>query len=228
MHDPAKPQEDGKIDLVPMIDCIMLLLLFFILTTTFVPSDKAIAALLPTDQGQDKDPPKIKVIPPDEIRITVVPEGMRPGLTAAEYHAAIVRLQAGHPRAIPAVLVRVGGSEPLRVDGTQLSQLDMAKQNAELSRLSVHLAGELAAREKDGGRKDQAPVIIHAFSGLPWKYALVVLDGVRAYEALKDPPTTNAVLDPAQVRQLSFAPPRIRNYDVKELGVEMQELLSLH
>jgi hypothetical protein len=228
MQDPAKPQEDGKIDLVPMIDCIMLLLLFFILTTSFKPDDKAIAALLPTDQGQDKDPPKTKVIPPEEIRITVVPEGMRPGLTAAEYQAAIVRLQAGHPRAIPAVLVRVGGSEPLRLDGTLLSDPDTAKQQAELGRLAAHLAGELAAREVAGGREAQTAVIIHAFSGLPWKYALAALDGVRAYEALKAPPSKSAVLDPAQVRQLSFAPPRIRNYDVKELGIEMQELLSMH
>ena len=228
MHDPAKPQEDGKIDLVPMIDCIMLLLLFFILTTRFTPIDKAIAAILPTTQGQDPKPQKTPVIPPDEIRITVVPEGMRPGLTASEYQSAIVRLKAGNPRAIPAVLVRVGGSEPLRLDGTLLSSLEVATQNSELSRLSAHLAGELAAREKDGGRQDQVPVIIHAFSGLPWKYALAVLDGVRVYEALKAPLTKSAVLDVDQVRQLSFAPPRIRNYHLKELGVEMQELLSLH
>ena len=227
MHDPVKPQEDGKIDLVPMIDCIMLLLLFFIMTTRFKADDLAIAALLPTNQGQDPKHLKIPVNPPEEIRITVVPEGMRPGLTAAEYQSAIERLHAGNPRSVPAVLVRIGGSEPLRLDGTQLSQKDVTKQNAELSRLSVYLAAELAAREKDGTRTDQAPVIIHAFSGLSWKYALAVLDGVRAYEGLKAPLTNDAVLDAELVRQLSFAPPRIRNYEVNALGVEMQELMGL-
>ena len=40
---------EGKLDLVPMIDCIMLLLLFFILTTKFSTEEKTITSLLPTD-----------------------------------------------------------------------------------------------------------------------------------------------------------------------------------
>ena len=48
--DPSEKLEEGKLDLVPMIDCIMLLLLFFILTTKFSAEEKAIASLLPTDK----------------------------------------------------------------------------------------------------------------------------------------------------------------------------------
>ena len=55
-EDPSEKLAQGKLDLVPMIDCIMLLLLFFILTTKFTADEKAIASLLPTDKGQAPTP----------------------------------------------------------------------------------------------------------------------------------------------------------------------------
>ncbi len=90
---------DGKLDLVPMIDCIMLLLLFFILTTKFTPQDLALASLLPTDTGARATPQQRPAPPPQQIMLGIVPAGMAPGLQPSQYlgqlHALEGRLPAG-------------------------------------------------------------------------------------------------------------------------------------
>ena len=45
-------EEEVKGDMTPMIDIIFLLLIFFILTTKFIPEEKMIASVLPTNKGQ--------------------------------------------------------------------------------------------------------------------------------------------------------------------------------
>jgi hypothetical protein len=62
---------DGRLDLVPMIDTILLLLLFFILTTKFTSEDLAIRAVLPTDQGGGTG--RAAVLPPPTVRVVVTP-----------------------------------------------------------------------------------------------------------------------------------------------------------
>jgi biopolymer transport protein ExbD len=51
-HGGSDGVDAGRLDLVPMIDCIMLLLIFFVMTTKFSTEEKAISSLLPTDKGQ--------------------------------------------------------------------------------------------------------------------------------------------------------------------------------
>ena len=68
---------EGRLDLVPMIDCIKLLLLFFILTTRFTVMDQAIASLLPPS-GQAQ-PTRVEAAnPPRQIMLSLYPEGFQP------------------------------------------------------------------------------------------------------------------------------------------------------
>src|SRR5688572_28165854 len=100
MHDPAEAASDGKIDLVPMIDCVMLLLLFFILTTKFTADEKQLSALLPTNQGQSNGPP-VKIVPPQDINLVVTPTGISRGLKEADYQHAWAEIDRLRGRTLP-------------------------------------------------------------------------------------------------------------------------------
>jgi len=229
MHDPADSAGDGKLDLVPMIDCIMLLLLFFIMTTKFTADEKQLSALLPTDKGQqnkDDQPPIID--PPNDINLVVTPAGFIRGLTEAAYQQSwddIVRLRGRTP---PSAELRVGGSDPIVLDGTLFTSTDKRSVEAQIEAIHDYVGRELAAREEAGDRTAQSPVNIQCFSGLSWGYALAVYDAVRAYEARHAPTTsTSSTVDEHQ-RGVTFAPPRLRNHTVKELGQELWELKHLN
>ena len=58
--------------MTPMIDIIFLLLVFFILTTKFIPEEKVIANLLPTDKGQSSASTP-EVVETEEINIKIIP-----------------------------------------------------------------------------------------------------------------------------------------------------------
>ncbi|MBA3699416.1 MAG: biopolymer transporter ExbD [Planctomycetes bacterium] len=228
MHDPAEAAADGKIDLVPMIDCVMLLLLFFILTTKFTADEKQLAALLPTNQGQGIPSETPPVIPPKDINLVVTPTGISRGLKEVDYQHTwneIARLRGRTP---PAAALRIGGSDPLLLDGSMLSSPDKAAVQRQVDAIHAYVAQELAAREEAGDRTVQSPVHIHCFSGLSWGYALVIYDAVRAYEAQYQPTTnrTTSVLADGQ-RTVSFAPPRLRNHTVNGSGRELWELTNL-
>ena len=61
-------QRDG---LMPMIDMIFLLLIFFLLTTRFIDPEETLAQLLPTDSGEHRT---VSLLPPeDNLLITIVP-----------------------------------------------------------------------------------------------------------------------------------------------------------
>ena len=71
-------------------------------------------------------------------------------------------------------------------------------------------------------RKAQAPITIHCFSGLSWKYALVAYDACRGYEGgVTGRRSTGNPSDFDEAREVDFAPPRIRDYSAKELGEEL-------
>lgn len=230
MHDPAEAASDGKIDLVPMIDCVMLLLLFFILTTKFTADEKQLSALLPTDKGaanQSSTPPVIE--PPKDINLVVTPTGISRGLKEADYQRAWEEIDRLRGRTPPSAALRIGGSDPLLIDGSLLNSPDKDAVTAHVEVIHAYVARELAAREDAGDRTKQSPVNIHCFSGLSWGYALVVYDAVRAYEGRLQPAATgvNAILAEGQ-RTVTFAPPQIRNSAVKELGRELWNLTHLN
>lgn len=227
MHDPAEGSAEGKLDLVPMIDCIMLLLLFFIMTTKFTPDEKQISALLPTDKGTAVAPPSTPE-PPKDINLVITPTGISRGLKEADYQRTWHEIERLRGRTPPAAALRIGGSDPLMIDGALFTSSDQAAVQAQVDAIHAYVARELAAREEAGDRTKQFPVNIHCFSGLSWGYALAVYDAVRAYEARKQPATTGvtSVLAEGQ-RTVTFAPPQLRNNTVQELGRELWDLTHL-
>ena len=232
-EDPSEKINEGKIDLVPMIDCIMLLLLFFILTTKFTAPEKGIASVLPTDKGQSASPPKAPVDPPKQINIVILPEGFVDGYEPSQYQAKLLqersRLSAQNG-IFPTAVLRVGGSNGIVLDGSKLNGKNNAGAESEIARISGYIETELGGeREKPGvGRKEQDPIVINCFSGLSWKFALLTYDGVRAYEIKKaGAKMGNDPKEWDKQREINFAPPRIRNYSVKELGEELYEEVHL-
>ncbi len=147
------PQE-GRLDLVPMIDCVMLLLLFFIMTSSFTAAERHIQALL-----GDGGPVDGKVvIPPPTVRIAILPgtDGV--------------------------ARIRIGGGDELRLDGKALIRPEPGIVEPELDRIHAAIAARLTAYEQAGPRTAQPPVEIHCAPQLPWCLAMGVYDAVRAYE----------------------------------------------
>jgi hypothetical protein len=228
----ASNQEDslseGKLDLVPMIDCIMLLLLFFILTTKFTTEEKTITSLLPTDKGQSAST-ATKVDPPQTINICIYPAGMQKGGEPSDYQNQLNTMRASGANAvIPKAWMRIGSQDPIEIDGNQLRQKNGEAMNAEVEKVHAYIFKQLEGFEIAGERKTQNPVTINCFSGMSWKYALVSYDAVRMYEAQKS--GKHYTGDPKQfdeAREVDFAPPRIRDYSAKELGEELFEIIHM-
>jgi biopolymer transport protein ExbD len=229
-EDVSEKISEGKLDLVPMIDCIMLLLLFFILTTKFTADEKAIASLLPTDKGQAPTPATKPVEPPKMINICIYPEGLVKGFQPSEYQAKYEALKKTVGDVLPTAYLRMGGEEAIVLEGNSFSKKNHPDLKKNIEGVHAHIHQRLAERENASAaaRKDQDPVVIHCFSGLSWKFALVAYDAVRAYEGEKM--GSKMANDPSQwdkAREVSFAPPRIRNYSAKELGNELYEIVNM-
>ena len=229
-EDPSEKIQEGKIDLVPMIDCIMLLLLFFILTTKFTTEEKAIASLLPTDKGQAPTPQNKPVEPPKQVNICVYPEGFVKGFQPSEYLAKLEALRKSQGVVLPRAFLRMGGDETVLIDGKSLSTKAHPDLKRNLDKVRAYVSEKLAQRENPSAadRKAQDPVVISCFSGLSWKFALVLYDAVRDYEAVKA--GSKMLDDPSQwdkTREITFAPPRMRNYSAKELGEELYEIVNM-
>ena len=227
MQDPTDAQSDGKLDLVPMIDCVMLLLLFFIITTRFVSEEKQISALLPA-HGQAVQEKQIIIDLQPEIHLVVSPADLPIGLDEHGYQRAWENIQRLRGTSALNAQLRIGGSDPVTMEGRLMQGSDHALAQALIDGIHAHVERELIAREQPGGRKEQAPVNIHCFSGLSWGYALVAYDAVRAYEGKHQPlaSTSSSVMDDQQ-RTVTFSPPRIRDNNDRELGQELWELKHL-
>ena len=87
---PARPDMDDEdeveADMTPMIDVIFLLLVFFILTTKFIPEEKIISSLMPTDKGQSaaSSPPIEEIV---NANILIYPARLSNGWQPSEYDA---------------------------------------------------------------------------------------------------------------------------------------------
>jgi len=222
MNDSADRLNEGKLDLVPMIDCVMLLLLFFILTTKFTAPEKQIAAMLPS-LGQSSTPQKTIVDPPKDINLIIIPDGLTLGLEPSLYERSWERFKPTTAQ------LRIGGADPIKIDSKLLSKKDDPAMRRHLDDIHAYIAAGLGAYEQGGSRQDQSPITIHCFSGLSWSYALCVYDAVRGFEQSKSgtPLPTSSLIDQA-ARPVTFAPPRIRNYIKDDLGNELWELVHLN
>lgn len=222
MHD----HQEGKLDLVPMIDCIMLLLLFFILTSSFAQMESVIASILPTEGGSGR---RISAAPTRNIAIVAIPDGLGCGKDAEDWQRRWIRLQEQTKQLPEDALVRVGGAEPFRVSGAALNAGDGREMKDQREGLYEYIRRELVAREQtETIRLDQAPINVHCFSGLPWKVAIVVYDAVRAYEKERAPEAViNTPEALAQARIINFGAPPVRNFATCEAGWELLSLSIL-
>jgi biopolymer transport protein ExbD len=221
----------GRLDLVPMIDCIMLLLIFFVMTTKFSTDEKAISSLLPTDKGQS-GPGKAKDIKMVNICIYPASPRMVKGYQPSEYAAELKKLTNNNSGlVIEDVYMRVGQREPIQINGKVLTKKEGERMVAEVERVHQYLGDELKKFENAGEpRNKQNDVVIHCYSGLSWKYALIAYDAVRNYEGQNTADGFKWTGDPReldQARSVNFAPPRIRNYDKNELGNELYEIIHM-
>ena len=172
--------ETGRLDLVPMIDCVMLLLMFFILTSSFTSEEQRISALLSTEGGPGPGAP---VAQPEVVRVVVLP---------------------GEGRC---ARVRIGGGDEMVLDGAVMAQPGGAEVEAAIDAFHATLAARLAVYEKAGARAGQTPVEIHCATRLPWRHAIAVYDAVRAYEQARLPDPSVALSDQ---RSVAFGAPTVR------------------
>jgi hypothetical protein len=220
-------EDEGRLDLVPMIDCIMLLLLFFMMTTKFSSEEKAISSLLPTDKGQGAAS-ATKVDPPQMVNICIYPAGMQKGYQPSEYAGQLDRIRTPG-QVIQAAYLRIGGRDPMEIDGNLLRTKNSKQMENLVEEIHAYVESELSKYEQAGkDRKGQNDIVIHCFSGLSWKYALLSYDAVRSYEAkvgqIKWTGNPDELL---AARAVNFAPPRIRNYSADDLGSELYEIIHM-
>lgn len=219
MHD----HQEGKLDLVPMIDCIMLLLLFFLLTSSFTSPEGVLASLLPPN-GQG-EPGKPSTAPPRTIAVVALPDHLGTGQDADDWQQRWNRNR--EQSVIGDALVRVGGAEPFRIQGRLLGRRGETAQQ-HLDALHAYIRSALEDREQAGkARPDQYPVEIHCFSGLPWKVTMVVYDAVRGYELERQPELKEPKPEVmARARSVAFAAPPIRNVQTAPAGWELMALAT--
>jgi biopolymer transport protein ExbD len=218
-----------RVNMIPLIDTMFFLILFFMFVTKFTPEEKAIASLLPTDKGQGPSTNSKPTVPPQQVNIAIYPWGMDKGHQPSEYRDQLKGL-VDSGAFNQTVAVRIGGDNPLELLGAPLSvpAAGGKPMKDQIDRLHGYVDGALAARELPGSRKDQPMVVVSCFSGLSWKYALLAYDAVRAYEGRKAGTGTLKTNEQLMnAREVSFAPPRIRNYTANELGNELYEIISL-
>ncbi len=229
---PIEMDEDEEVkgDMTPMIDIIFLLLVFFILTTKFIVPERVISSLLPTDKGQMNTTPTV-VEQPDDVNLAIypqLPQGLQPSQYDQRWKENVRQLRS-------TVWMDAGGSSPrIEIQGKHLSTKNQQNAKQELDKVFGYVSEMLQERDEPGvARKDQPAVVIHCFCGLPWKYAMAAYDAVRRYEGSQGATAGGAggMLTPESVenlREVDFAPPRIRNYHQWALGYEIWEIMKLN
>lgn len=207
-----------KPNLTPLIDIVFLLLVFLILTTRFIEEEKFIGQLLPTDQGPSAEPVD-EIVLKENLNIAIVPGDAVKGSSAADLNDLAA---SRAPWAIPSVRVIIDG-EDLLLDTS-------GDQERNMERVHAFISAALARRElAHVPRGDQDPIILHCYSGLPYRYALTAYDAIRSYEQELDAGDMefDKEIGLKMERRVSFAPPRLRDYRQHERGYELQELLAL-
>lgn len=140
--------EESHLDLVPMIDTIMLLLLFFILTTKFSAEEKAISSLLPTDKGQG--PGSSSVEKPEEINVIITPLGFALGEKGVQI---MDERWKANPVSKDANL-RISGSPAIMLmDGKLLEERPSARQQKHLEEIHAFVAEGLKRSETPNNKE---------------------------------------------------------------------------
>jgi hypothetical protein len=221
-------EAEDRVNMIPLIDCMFFLILFFMIITKFEPDEKAVASLLPTDKGQMNAKPT-SVAPVEQINLLVYPQGVEKGYQPSEYRKQLEELEKSRSF-FEIARIRVGGRDPIEINGLALAQRSNNSEQMRDNILQAHayIKEALNNLEEAGKpRKEQKPVVISCYSGMPWKYALLVYDAVRAYEAEKTGSFNKNTFDLLEAREVSFAPPQIRNFHKNELGNELYTIVNM-
>ena len=141
-------------DLTPMIDIVFLLLIFFILTTTFTEPEKSLRSLLSTPNGSGLGKPVL--IEKNPLHVRVYPSSN--GEERVIYIAADARTEA----------------VPLSLSPEQ----QLERVHNFVFRAMKH------REQIDVARINQDPITIESYTHLPWKWALWAMDAARTYEAI--------------------------------------------
>lgn len=213
-----REDDEMQIDMTPMIDIIFLLLIFFILTSKFVPDEKFLVSILPTDKGTASV--SASPVEKEEIHIRVYPAQFTPGHQPSVYDKAWK-----DTRDVSKAKYQIGNLNFIEISGADLMERAGTKVNSALDNVHGYITTHLATFEQGGVRKDLPPIIIHGFTGLPWKYVLVAYDAVRAYEN-RQGSAADDVTQMQNAREVNFAPPRVRQYREWEMGYELWEILN--
>ncbi len=200
---------EEKSDLTSFIDIIFLLLIFFILTTKFVPDEMTISHLLPTNGSSSIPPPAI--VPQEDISIVITPIGYNRSHSERDLHAQWNQQQS---KTRLDAIVRIGG-EQIRLSGNPVDD------ETNMSIMTEFISTELNKRVST----QKQPVVIHCFSGLPWRYALWAYDNVMVHDG--DFITSIADSHAQDTREVAFAPPLLRNHTNHLQGRELAHLLCL-
>lgn len=219
----------GRLDLVPMIDCVMLLLLFFILTSSFSDPDRIIGNLLPTDQGPGT-PSTVVVTPPQRVRIDVYPawgpdQPMQPGFTESAYAEQFARLNPRTEHPVPFATFRIG-DRSLVVAAKDLGDPQDKVTAQTIKAIHALIDEALAPFEQPGRRRDQIPITVHCFSGMSWRFAMIAQDAVRGYEQSRGSTWNGRQEGLLELRAIEFAPPLIRDSSVNERGAELHRIIN--
>jgi hypothetical protein len=222
--------DNDRVNMVPLIDCMFFIILFFMITMKFGQDVWVVSSLLPTDQGTGGPPPR-PIALRERINVAIYPEGFAKGHQPSKYRQQAAAALESDPACFEkSALIRIGGSDPIRVDGFVLSlePVDAPEMKDQVERMHAYVKKELAERDLDGRPRGQQPqIVISCFSGMPWKYALLAYDAVRAYEVDQGGGSTITDAGLREAREVCFAPPNVRNSGFNEQGQELYEIVHL-
>src|SRR4051812_32832585 len=98
-------QSDQRVNMVPLIDTMLFLILFFIIAMRFHPDEQQISSLLPTDEGPVGSASKPLAA---QVNIAVYPLGLERHQGLAYYQHVGVDAQGDGGAEL-----RIGGSQPI-------------------------------------------------------------------------------------------------------------------
>lgn len=199
-------EEDARVSMTPLIDLVFILMVYFLLTMTFVPDEQWLGSLLERG-GTGAATTFMK----EQINVVFIPAAV-PGTQSSR---ELQHWYETHPSP-GAVTCRINGHE-LHLDQSQTEE-------QQLQRIHDFIVQQLQMLElSTATRAQQERVVLHCFERLPWRYALAGYDAVRAYEEGR-----GGLQDQKLQRQFDFAPSELRHTHAYALGQELLRLRSLH
>ena len=133
-------EDEVEGDMTPMIDIIFLLLVFFILTTKFIPEEKVIANLLPTDKGS-LQLRRLKWSKPKKLKSRSFPVSSR--AVWKKFHSTMPQWHETHHTA--SAIYQVGNQNQLLINGVDFDTAGGGKLSKALEDVHGYLHGHHGA-----------------------------------------------------------------------------------